>query len=104
MNLFDLGGQYLRVGRAVTPPEVKYTGMPNQPPAALPTATAVAAGKNCVFLGSGGSLICSVICIQSNMYYISWSYVYNSIAHFTTGMIILPSSVMRLIDNKYSAR
>jgi half-pint family poly-U binding splicing factor len=43
MNLFDLGGQYLRVGRAVTPPEVKHTGVSNHPPSALPAATAMAA-------------------------------------------------------------
>ncbi|KAL4231855.1 Poly(U)-binding-splicing factor puf60 [Mactra antiquata] len=42
MNLFDLGGQYLRVGRAITPPDVL-----TQPTAvglgAMPTAAAVAA-------------------------------------------------------------
>jgi hypothetical protein len=26
MNLFDLGGQYLRVGRAITPPDTKNLG------------------------------------------------------------------------------
>ena len=46
MNLFDLGGQFLRVGRAVTPPDVKYAGqISSQPPAALPNATAMAAGR-----------------------------------------------------------
>jgi len=43
MNLFDLGGQYLRVGRSVTPPDTKNTGLSNAPPSALPTATAMAA-------------------------------------------------------------
>lgn len=43
MNLFDLGGQYLRVGRAVTPPDTKNLGLSNAPPAAMPTAAAVAA-------------------------------------------------------------
>lgn len=42
MNLFDLGGQYLRVGRAITPPDVlmqpQTTGL-----GAMPTAAAVAA-------------------------------------------------------------
>ncbi|XP_045513200.1 poly(U)-binding-splicing factor half pint isoform X3 [Pieris brassicae] len=40
MNLFDLGGQYLRVGRAITPPNALLG-----PPAAsaMPTAAAVAA-------------------------------------------------------------
>lgn len=40
MNLFDLGGQYLRVGRAITPPNALMG-----PPAAstMPTAAAVAA-------------------------------------------------------------
>jgi hypothetical protein len=45
MNLFDLGGQYLRVGRAVTPPDTKNLGLSNAPPAAMPTAAAVAAGE-----------------------------------------------------------
>jgi hypothetical protein len=49
MNLFDLGGQYLRVGRAVTPPDTKNLGLSNAPPAAMPTAAAVAAGKNTLF-------------------------------------------------------
>lgn len=40
MNLFDLGGQYLRVGRAITPPNA-LAGPPA--PAAMPTAAAVAA-------------------------------------------------------------
>jgi hypothetical protein len=46
MNLFDLGGQYLRVGRAVTPPDTKNLGLSNAPPAAMPTAAAVAAGMS----------------------------------------------------------
>lgn len=40
MNLFDLGGQYLRVGRAITPPNA-LAGPPA--PTAMPTAAAVAA-------------------------------------------------------------
>merc|ERR1719187_1689902 len=43
MNLFDLGGQYLRVGRAITPPDTKNIGISNLAPAAMPTAAAVAA-------------------------------------------------------------
>ena len=49
MNLFDLGGQYLRVGRAVTPPDTKNLGLSNAPPAAMPTAAAVAAGGHYYF-------------------------------------------------------
>ncbi|CAL4060976.1 unnamed protein product, partial [Meganyctiphanes norvegica] len=41
MNLFDLGGQYLRVGKAITPPGSFYG--PLSAPAAMPTAAAVAA-------------------------------------------------------------
>ncbi|RUS78255.1 hypothetical protein EGW08_013994, partial [Elysia chlorotica] len=41
MNLFDLGGQYLRVGRAITPPEKAFA--PVSIPASMPTASAVAA-------------------------------------------------------------
>ncbi|XP_063830299.1 poly(U)-binding-splicing factor half pint [Ostrinia nubilalis] len=40
MNLFDLGGQYLRVGRAITPPNA-LAGPPQA--SAMPTAAAVAA-------------------------------------------------------------
>ncbi|CAH0758300.1 unnamed protein product [Diatraea saccharalis] len=40
MNLFDLGGQYLRVGRAITPPNA-LAGPPHV--SAMPTAAAVAA-------------------------------------------------------------
>ncbi len=45
MNLFDLGGQYLRVGRAVTPPDTTANvgPPPNAVPQNLPTAAAVAA-------------------------------------------------------------
>jgi len=42
MNLFDLGGQYLRVGRAITPPDTKNLGL-NNTPTAMPSASAVAA-------------------------------------------------------------
>ncbi|XP_030751804.1 poly(U)-binding-splicing factor half pint isoform X2 [Sitophilus oryzae] len=41
MNLFDLGGQYLRVGRAITPPNALLG--PSTGSNALPTAAAVAA-------------------------------------------------------------
>lgn len=41
MNLFDLGGQFLRVGRAITPPEKAFA--PVTIPASMPTASAVAA-------------------------------------------------------------
>jgi len=43
MNLFDLGGQYLRVGRSITPPDTKNTGPPSAIPQIMPTAAAVAA-------------------------------------------------------------
>ncbi|KAK9881921.1 hypothetical protein WA026_018115 [Henosepilachna vigintioctopunctata] len=41
MNLFDLGGQYLRVGRAITPPNALMG--PSAGSGAMPTAAAVAA-------------------------------------------------------------
>jgi len=43
MNNFDLGGQFLRVGRAITPPDCKNTGgaAPTQSP--IPSASALAA-------------------------------------------------------------
>lgn len=40
MNLFDLGGQYLRVGKAVTPPMPLLTPTTS---GGLPTAAAMAA-------------------------------------------------------------
>ena len=47
MNLFDLGGQFLRVGRAITPPNCLDAGGPQAvavaPPSIMPTAAAVAA-------------------------------------------------------------
>lgn len=43
MNLFDLGGQYLRVGRAITPPDTTNIGPPSAFPAVMPTKAAVAA-------------------------------------------------------------
>ena len=45
MNLFDLGGQLLRVGRAVTPPNCgpQMLAQPVQQPATLPSAAALAA-------------------------------------------------------------
>jgi len=43
MNLFDLGGQYLRVGRSITPPDTKNNGPPSAVPQVMPTAAAVAA-------------------------------------------------------------
>jgi len=42
MNLFDLGGQYLRVGRAITPPDTRNLGL-NSTPTVMPSASAVAA-------------------------------------------------------------
>lgn len=41
MNLFDLGGQYLRVGRAITPPNALMG--PSTGSSIMPTAAAVAA-------------------------------------------------------------
>ena len=43
MNLFDLGGQYLRVGRSITPPDTQNQGPPSAFPQTMPTAAAVAA-------------------------------------------------------------
>ncbi len=41
MNLFDLGGQYLRVGRAITPPNALHSSSTSA--SHMPTAAAVAA-------------------------------------------------------------
>lgn len=46
MNLFDLGGQYLRVGKAVTPPMPFLMPMaPGGPPAAATVAAGTASAK-----------------------------------------------------------
>ncbi|KAI0984718.1 hypothetical protein GJ496_002629 [Pomphorhynchus laevis] len=51
MNLFDLGGQLLRVGRAITPPDglLPQSGFPSSNPpsgsSSLPTASAIAAAN-----------------------------------------------------------
>lgn len=42
MNNFDLGGQYLQVGRCITPPDALTYVMPSAS-SSLPTAAAVAA-------------------------------------------------------------
>ena len=42
MNLFDLGGQYLRVSRAITPPSAQVFTLPAESNV-LPTASALAA-------------------------------------------------------------
>jgi len=43
MNQFDLGGQYLRVGRAITPPDLKNTGSMDAKASVIPNASALAA-------------------------------------------------------------
>ena len=43
MNLFDLGGQYLRVGRAITPPSHSSVAANTLPAAAAMAAAAVSA-------------------------------------------------------------
>jgi len=43
MNGFDLGGQHLRVGRAITPPDTKNNGGASLVNKVMPTASAVAA-------------------------------------------------------------
>jgi hypothetical protein len=43
MNNFDLGGQYLQVGRCITSPEALMYMMPSATQSVLPTASAVAA-------------------------------------------------------------
>ena len=54
MNLFDLGGQYLRVGRAITPPDSRgnlgMAGTPTAMPSASAVAAAAATAKIQVFL------------------------------------------------------
>ena len=43
MNQFDLGGQYLRVGRSITPPDLRNTGGMDAKVSAIPSASAIAA-------------------------------------------------------------
>jgi nucleoid-associated protein YgaU len=64
MNLFDLGGQLLRVGKAVTPPEGTLTSAPAPQ---MPTASAIAAASITAQIqvqeaeNSGGVVTSSVI-------------------------------------------
>jgi len=64
MNLFDLGGQLLRVGKAVTPPEGTLTSAPTPQ---MPTASAIAAASITAQIqvqeaeNSGGVVTSSVI-------------------------------------------
>merc|ERR1719341_684918 len=43
MNMFDLGGMLLRVGRAITPPDTRNLALSGGVPSALPSSAAVAA-------------------------------------------------------------
>jgi len=43
MNMFDLGGMLLRVGRAITPPDTRNLALSGGVPSALPNSAAVAA-------------------------------------------------------------
>merc|ERR1719273_1671139 len=43
MNMFDLGGMLLRVGRAITPPDTRNLALTGGVPSALPSSAAVAA-------------------------------------------------------------
>ena len=45
MNLFDLGGQFLRVGRAITPPQTMAQPEPVPPEIAAAAAAAAAASR-----------------------------------------------------------
>ena len=45
MNLFDLGGQFLRVGRAITPPQQMAQPEPVPPEIAAAAAAAAAASR-----------------------------------------------------------
>ena len=44
MNMFDLGGQFLRVGKGLTPPWAQVYGVPTEA-TNLPTASALAAAS-----------------------------------------------------------
>lgn len=45
MNNFDLGGQYLQVGRCITPPEALMYIVPSSAQSILPSASAIAAAS-----------------------------------------------------------
>ena len=66
MNLFDLGGQYLRVGRAITPPDSRgnlgMAGTPTAMPSASAVAAAAATAKIQVILDAIASLAMSHDC------------------------------------------
>uniref|UniRef100_A0A674B0W5 Poly-U binding splicing factor a n=2 Tax=Salmo trutta TaxID=8032 RepID=A0A674B0W5_SALTR len=62
MNLFDLGGQYLRVGKAVTPPMPLLTPTT---PGGLPPAAAVAAAAATAKITAQVSTVCALILIET---------------------------------------
>lgn len=68
MNLFDLGGQYLRVGKAVTPPMPLLTPTT---PGGLPPAAAVAAAAATAKITAQVSTVCALILIDTIFHLVS---------------------------------
>lgn len=56
MNLFDLGGQFLRVGRAITPPQ--QASQPEPVPPEIAAAAAAAAAASRAIAAQGRSIAC----------------------------------------------
>ncbi|XP_066156513.1 poly(U)-binding-splicing factor half pint isoform X2 [Euwallacea fornicatus] len=65
MNLFDLGGQYLRVGRAITPPNALLG--PSTGSNALPTAAAVAAAAATAKIQAMDAVASNVAALAPNL-------------------------------------
>ena len=56
MNLFDLGGQFLRVGRAITPPQTNKEPEPEPVPPEIAAAAAAAAAASRAIAAQGEDL------------------------------------------------
>uniref|UniRef100_A0A8C5GBP5 Poly(U)-binding-splicing factor PUF60-like n=1 Tax=Gouania willdenowi TaxID=441366 RepID=A0A8C5GBP5_GOUWI len=80
MNLFDLGGQYLRVGKAVTPPIPMLTPTPS---GGLPAAAAVAAAA------AAAKLSAQVVQMLFLFVYLSCSFVFLDCLFDVVGATVL---------------
>jgi hypothetical protein len=85
MNLFDLGGQYLRVGRAITPPNALLG--PSSGSSVMPTAAAVAAA-------AATAKIQAMDAVASNAVALGFSKLSQPVVTPAPGAVISPPAVI----------